>query len=434
MSKSDGNHPSPTLLAESFAHNGVLVDQEYEQEIRLAVEALGYTAGPARRAGRHGLVRISVEDADSADKFFDALYGYLQQGRSPALGNYGRDRHFAIGALGAVQPTGGTSDLADPKVWGSHPTITSLGAIRSASRYSDEPDPKIWGSGYILPPTSVLGSGQPSQQPVRSSDSAGLGVVVGVLDTTITGHDYLLGGFIASPDSIGTFAPNVRIGVAAAHGTFVTGLILLQAPAATVHLSRVLADDGLCDSVTLHDAIIDIARQPIGILNLSLGCHTADDRPPFILQRAIRKFHQLRPDAIIVAAAGNHPDGKKFWPAALPSVLAVTIADQRGSGRWDECAGYPAGHWVDVAAPGEGVLSTFLTGTFERPDGRSESYQGWGVGNGTSFACAIATGYLARNWAANRDRAQLLGIARHAPVPTTRSGDRLVLGVGRLTG
>jgi hypothetical protein len=410
MSKSDGNHPSLTLLAESFAHNGVLVDQEYEQEIRRALEALKYVVGPAERAGRHGLLRISVDGDASADKLFKDLHEELQRSQSPALGNFGRDRHFAIGALGSVRPAGGA--------------------------IADGSDPKIIGSGGIRPPQCqhVLSSAQASRTLVRSSDSAGLGVVVGVLDTAISSHAYLVGGFVASPASMRSYRPNERIGAATAHATFVTGLILQQAPAATVHVSRVLPDSGVCDSVTLHDAIIDIARQPISILNLSLGCHTDDDRPPFVLQRAIRKFRQRRPDAIIVAAAGNHPDGKKFWPAALSDVLAVTVADQDGDRGWDESADYPTGHWVDVTAPGQQVISTFLSGTFERPDGRSESYEGWGVGNGTSFACAIAAGYLARNWEPGRDRNQLPRIARNTPVPRTRSGDRLVLGRGDLVG
>src|SRR6185437_10197976 len=119
MSKSDGNHPSPTPLAESFAHNGVLVDQEYEQEMQDAIKAAGYTAGPAKPAGRHGLVRISVEDPDPSDKFFAALREKVQQNQSPALGNYGRDRHFAIGALGSVRPAGDLPDGSDPKIIGS---------------------------------------------------------------------------------------------------------------------------------------------------------------------------------------------------------------------------------------------------------------------------------------------------------------------------
>jgi hypothetical protein len=394
------------------------VDQEYEPEVRHAIKELGYFAGSAERTGGHGLVRISVEGVDSPNKFFDSLHDYLQRNQSPAVGNYGRDRHFAIGALGSI------SDLPDPKI------------IGSGSAIADGSDPKIIGSGCILPPRCehVLASAQANRTLVRSTDSAGLGVVVGVLDTAISSHAYLVGGFVASPESMRSYRPNERIGAATAHATFVTGLILQQAPAATVHVSRVLPDNGICDSVTLHDAIIDIARQPISILNLSLGCHTDDDRPPFVLQRAIRKFHERRPDAIIVAAAGNHPDGKRFWPAALPDVLAVTVADEYGDQGWDESADYPTGHWVDVAAPGQQVLSTFLRGTFERPDGRSESYDGWGVGNGTSFACAIAAGYLARNWEPGRDRNQLLRIARNTPVPRTRSGDRLVLGRGDLIG
>jgi hypothetical protein len=422
MSTPDSNGESAAPLAESFARDEILVEESYEQEIRLAIQALSYRVGEASRAGEHGLVRITLDDAESSDKVFDELREYLQRNQSPALGNYGRNRHVAIGALAKDDP--------DPKIWGRPASL--IAALSAGHLAPAGSDPKIWGQPSKNQAAGRISHAWPSanEQPTRSNDDAGTGVVVGVLDTKISSHDYLVGGFIAAPSAIQTGRPGEPLGIATAHATFVAGLILQQAPAATVHVKQVLNHDGLCDSLALHDAIIDIAKEPISILNLSLGCNTSDDRPPFVLQRALRRFHERRPDAIVVAATGNHPDGKKFWPAALPAVVAVTIAGQDAEdGRWNEAAGYPEGPWVDVSAPGEGVVSTFLHGSYLRSDGRREAYDGWAVGSGTSFACAVAAGYLARNWTPGCNRAQLLRIAKHAPVPVTRSGGRLVLGV-----
>ena len=257
-------------------------------------------------------------------------------------------------------------------------------------------------------------------------------MVVGVLDTKIIGHDYLSGGFIALPDSIHTVAPGSKLDDATGHATFVTGLILQQAPAATVHVRQVLDDTGLCDSVALHDAIIDFANHPIDILNLSLGCNTADDRPPFALRRALGKFRAGRPQAVVVAAAGNHPAGRKFWPAALSSVLAVTSAAEDPAGTWNEGPGYPSASWVDIAAPGDQVVSAFLTGDYYLPtDGALRTYEGWGIGNGTSFACAVAAGYLARNWFSGLQASNLREIADEDGAPSTGVG-RVVVGVDNI--
>jgi subtilisin family serine protease len=389
------HHP----LAESYKL-GYLADAAYEQDVVTALREAGGDPKPAEAAGKHGLLQIPLESVPDEDK----LLAYLRQYQPAALGNYGRNRHCAIGALSADVATTyyaqGPSD-SDPKIW---PHAVGCHTIRPCAAPADEH---------------------------RSCDDAGLGVVVGMLDTRISSHEYLTGGFVTSPGSIGSAPSDTRLSGASGHATFVAGLILQQAPAATVHVKQVLTDEGVCDSVTLHDAIIDLAKHPIDILNLSLGCTTADNRPPFALQRALRRFRAERPQAVVVAAAGNHPT-HRFWPAALPDVLAVTSAHRAKDG-WRLGMGYPAEPWVDVAAPGIDLTSTFLTGDYWRPSGRSvEEFRGWAVGSGTSFACAIVTGYLARNWAPGRRIADLLAAARSAGAPTIEAGDRLVLGVDHL--
>lgn len=69
---------------------------------------------------------------------------------------------------------------------------------------------------------------------------------------------------------------------------------------------------------------------------------------------------------VVVAAAGNDGRATKLWPAAYPTVVSVaatTILDDV----------WPSSSFgkVDVAAPGEGILTTALGNQFTRADGTS---------------------------------------------------------------
>jgi thermitase len=57
----------------------------------------------------------------------------------------------------------------------------------------------------------------------------------------------------------------------------------------------------------------------------------------------------------VVAAAGNGDTNKPKYPAAYPGVIAVAATNQQ-----DQRISFSNhGSWVDVAAPGVGILSTF---------------------------------------------------------------------------
>lgn len=87
---------------------------------------------------------------------------------------------------------------------------------------------------------------------------------------------------------------------------------------------------------------------------------------------------------LVVAAAGNNNSNKRFYPAAYERVIAVanvTVADVRYSGP----SGSNYGGWLDVAAPGTSVYSTFdMTTT-----------NAYGSSTGTSMACPVAAGVAA---------------------------------------
>jgi subtilisin family serine protease len=198
---------------------------------------------------------------------------------------------------------------------------------------------------------------------------------------------------------------------AAGHATFVTGLVLRQAPAATVRVQKVLEPTGDAKSWDVAKAIVEIGRSGIQILNLSLVCYTGDGKPPLGLATAIDR---LDPEILVVACAGNHGDRRleeltdddhrqPAWPAALDDVVAVGSAVRSSDGAsppyrlcdftpWDAV-------WIDVVTHGEGVRSTYFTGTGSGvdPQGNTsqDTFDGGAEWSGTSFSAALLAGHVA---------------------------------------
>jgi subtilisin family serine protease len=105
------------------------------------------------------------------------------------------------------------------------------------------------------------------------------------------------------------------------------------------------------------------------VINLSLG--GPGDSP--VLHDAIT--YATSRDVVVVVASGNTSDNVPQFPAAYPEVLAVGATDATGAltdfSSW--------GDWLDVAAPGFHIVSTFLNNRYA-------------VGDGTSFAARSSAG------------------------------------------
>jgi subtilisin family serine protease len=186
----------------------------------------------------------------------------------------------------------------------------------------------------------------------------------------------------------------------AGHGTFIAGVVRQHAPGAHLSISRVLGSDGVCDEVDLLQAINALhhrgsaAKNRIGVLNLSLGAYTWNDRPPALLAQAIE---QLGPDTVVVAAAGNNASDRVFWPAAFDSVVAVgaQAADRQRRTQFSN-----HGPWVNAWAPGDRVASSFVS--FDGPEDEtpnadidSDCFTGFATWSGTSFAAPRISAELA---------------------------------------
>ncbi len=171
----------------------------------------------------------------------------------------------------------------------------------------------------------------------------------------------------------------------AGHGAFICGLVHLVSPGLGIDTARVLDSTGYGDDLSVALGLAETSAQ---VINLSLGGYTQDDNPPLALAQAIAALGRSR---IVVAAAGNNASDRPFWPAALKGVVAVAAYDSKATA--------PAkfsnfGPWVDVCAPGVGLLSTFVDGA--RFDGVDDvTFKGWARWSGTSFAAPLVGAEIA---------------------------------------
>ncbi len=167
----------------------------------------------------------------------------------------------------------------------------------------------------------------------------------------------------------------------AGHGTFVAGVLLQHAPGVTIRHHRTLASTGLSDDLIVAGALRTMRTtaaqrgSSIDVIVLACGCYTAQDRCPPALVNEIARYS----DCTGVAAAGNGASARPFWPAALPEVLAVAATGAGG----DLATFSNHGDWVDAAAPGVDVVSSFVR--MSDPDGVQREYTA-AAWSGTSFA------------------------------------------------
>jgi hypothetical protein len=237
--------------------------------------------------------------------------------------------------------------------------------------------------------------------PART-DGAGAGVVVGLLDTPIWPHRWLAGGWVGGPadqlPDTGEYAP------ADGHATFLTGLILSQAPSARVLVRHVLPAGGQgAEAWTVAKEIVRLGNSGIDVLNLSLICQTEDGDAPLTLRAAVDR---VPPNVVIVAAAGNHGalstdpvDGPPVldprspaFPAALDRVIAVGASTR--DGRITPFTPRDA-QWVELVALGDEVVSTYLDGAVRQDDHTVDLFTGWARWSGTSVSAALISGAIA---------------------------------------
>ena len=166
------------------------------------------------------------------------------------------------------------------------------------------------------------------------------------------------------------------------HGTHVAGIIDLVAPQAEVMPLRVLDREGYGTTFHVAEAIAYAGANEADVINLSLGTPSWST----LLREKVDKA--IRDGVVVVAAAGNHGSPQPQYPASngpllwvasktdgLLAVSSVSAAEKKSDfANW--------GEWVDIVAPGEGILSTYPV----------SKYAYW---SGTSMATPFVAGEAA---------------------------------------
>ena len=183
------------------------------------------------------------------------------------------------------------------------------------------------------------------------------------------------------------------------HGTHVAGIVAATADngigvagvcrGCTILDGKVLTDSGMGSSSGLANGINWAVDRGAKVINMSLVVGAS-----LTLETAVNNAWGR--GVVLVAAAGNAGNTTMRYPAAYPNVIAVGATDNN-----DAKASFSTyGPWVDVAAPGVSVYSTFPNHRFVLAREYNRS-QGYDIGNGTSMSSPIVAATVALTWSAN---------------------------------
>ncbi|MFI0407882.1 S8 family peptidase [Actinomadura sp. 3N508] len=233
--------------------------------------------------------------------------------------------------------------------------------------------------------------------PAPEAAAARRDVTVAILDTGLSPHPWYADAQWyreqrAEVEEVLDADLDYELDAQAGHGTFIGGVVLRHAPTARLVARRVIGGDGVGDELDVIRALGWLAerRRRADVVNISLGCHTYDDRPSPVLARAIAALGRR---TVVVACAGNTATDRPFWPAAMKPVVGVAALDGEVRAAFSN-----HGWWVDACAQGVDVTSTFVRFDGTRPPVRGidpDLFDGYATWSGTSFATPAVAGRIA---------------------------------------
>lgn len=307
-----------------------------------------------------------------------------------------RDEHRRGAAAETLERQGATLLLLPPEA----PPVPAV--LKELRRRRDPAVTHVWANQVFSPeqdlgwvpaiPAVRLPGGTLAPSP--GAGSAGRGVRVAIVDTGIrTRHAWLAGAQARDVDyeeldEDGDLVLDFKAG----HGTFVAGVVLQQAPGATI-IGRAAVDTaGFTDDLALAAALDSLQDQCVDILNLSVGGPADPVEPAPATRAAIDRLRRGNPRLAVVGAAGNRNRPDLFYPAAFPDVIAVGALDH--DLRRAPFSNY--GPWVNAWALGIDVESAYVgedvTASFDTDPAGSTDGARW---SGTSFAAPRVAGAIA---------------------------------------
>lgn len=261
-------------------------------------------------------------------------------------------------------------------------------------------DPVPWGVERI-----VLGTASGNNALPAGHETAGVGVVVAVIDTGVdTDHSSLVHALSGDSSRCYNFAatlPGPGCEDDNGHGTHVTGTIVAKptsasgvwgvAPGAAIMALKACDAGGACSSDDIAAAIRRAADGGAKVISMSVTASAAT-----VEERAAYDYAAVR-DVVMLGAAGNGSGRTSCtsvgYPAYSSRVISVAATDKSDAVASYSCRGnnLAIGHTlgeredgeVELAAPGSSVVSTAVGG-------------GLSSKSGTSMATAHLSGLVAR--------------------------------------
>ncbi|OGK51637.1 hypothetical protein A3B02_00685 [Candidatus Roizmanbacteria bacterium RIFCSPLOWO2_01_FULL_42_14] len=196
----------------------------------------------------------------------------------------------------------------------------------------------------------------------------GNSVIVGIVDTGVSKtHPDLAGKVVARTNFTDSSTDDDMNG----HGTHVGGIVAAVTnnsegvaggcPGCQLLSAKVLNDSGSGAYSWVANGIIWAADNNARVINLSLGGSAKSTT----LENAVK--YAWNHNAVVVAAAGNSGRSSKLYPAAYTNAIAVAATDSQ-----DRKAYFSQyGRWVDIAAPGVNIYSTWTGDGYTYASGTS---------------------------------------------------------------
>ncbi|MEK4873396.1 S8 family peptidase [Bacillus sp. FSL W8-0102] len=209
----------------------------------------------------------------------------------------------------------------------------------------------------------------------------GKGVKIAVIDTGIAPHsDLNIAGGVSTVDYTSSYKDDNG------HGTHVAGIIGAKrngigiagvAPDAQIYAVKALDKNGNGNLQDIAEALDWAIANKMDIINMSFGTST-DSK---ILHDLVDKAYKS--GILLVAAGGNNGNSSGTgdtveYPAKYSSVVAVSSLNSNKN----RSVFSATGPEIEVSAPGENIVSTYLNGEYA-------------VGSGTSMATPHVAGMLA---------------------------------------